>query len=209
VRTPILVALLALPLLACDNEPGEGKPTAAVAEAVAPATTPVTTAGAEKLAFSEQGSKVEFVGAKITGKHEGSFQKFSGVIDLVDLAPEKSAVTVDVDVASLKTDDAKLDEHLKTPDFFDAAKYPKARFQSTSVKKEADGKYTITGNLELHGVQKSITFPAAIRTTTESAEVDAEFVINRKDFGIVYPGKPDDLIKDDVALKLTIRALKN
>jgi polyisoprenoid-binding protein YceI len=66
----------------------------------------------------------------------------------------------------------------------------------------------VTGNLTLHGVTKAITFPATIRVTPTGFEVDAEFTINRKDFGIVYAGQQDDLIRDDVVIKLNIRASK-
>ena len=67
---------------------------------------------------------------------------------------------------------------------------------------------TVTGDLELHGEKKSISFPATITVTADGVSGTAEFSINRKDFKIVYPGKPDDLIKDDVAIKLAIRAKK-
>jgi polyisoprenoid-binding protein YceI len=66
----------------------------------------------------------------------------------------------------------------------------------------------VTGNLQLHGVTKSITFPATIKTSGDAVDVDAEFAINRKDFGVVYPGMPDDLIKDDILLHLQIHAKK-
>jgi polyisoprenoid-binding protein YceI len=66
----------------------------------------------------------------------------------------------------------------------------------------------VTGNLELHGVTKSITFPATITVQGDAVTVKADFAINRKDFGIVYPGKPDDLIKDEVLLKLNIAGKK-
>jgi polyisoprenoid-binding protein YceI len=68
--------------------------------------------------------------------------------------------------------------------------------------------HTITGNLEMHGVTKSISFPATIKFAPEAVDASSEFVINRKDFGIVYAGAADDLIKDEVALKLTIHAKK-
>jgi polyisoprenoid-binding protein YceI len=99
---------------------------------------------------------------------------------------------------------------LKTPDFFDVQKFPTARFVSTAVKPggQNGATHTITGNLELHGVTKSISFPAMIHMTGDLVHATAEFVINRKDFGIVYPGMPDDLIKDEVAIKLTIIAKK-
>jgi polyisoprenoid-binding protein YceI len=63
--------------------------------------------------------------------------------------------------------------------------------------------------LQLHGVTKSISFPTTIKVGGGGVEVDAEFAINRKDFGIVYPGMPDDLIRDDVLLRLHIRANKS
>ena len=60
----------------------------------------------------------------------------------------------------------------------------------------------------MHGVTRAITFPATIGVSANEVTVNAEFAINRKDFGIVYPGKPDDLIADDVALKFEIHAKK-
>ncbi len=60
-------------------------------------------------------------------------------------------------------------------------------------------------NFELHGVKKSITFPATIQVAPDSVSVTAEFAINRKDFGLVYAGKADDLIRDGVVIKLTIK----
>jgi polyisoprenoid-binding protein YceI len=75
----------------------------------------------------------------------------------------------------------------------------------TSVE-PAGAKQTVTGNLELHGVTKSITFPADIQITDDAVAVKAEFAINRKDFNINYPGKPNDLIRDNVVLKLDLKA---
>lgn len=206
-RIGLALALAPLVLAACDNDPAQGKAQATVAPAGSAA--PVA-AGAAKFAFSNEGSRVEYVGAKVTGKHAGGFGAFKGTVALVDGNPEKSQVTVDVDTASLTSDSDMLTGHLKSPDFFDVAKFPKATFTSTAIKAGGSGgaTHTITGNLDLHGVTKSISFPATIRTSGEAVEVDADFAINRKDFGIVYAGKPDDLIKDDVAIKLTIRAKK-
>lgn len=202
-----LVALLGL--VACDNEPGAGKPKAEVAEpaAEAPKAAPEA-AAAQTLSFSQDGSSVAFVGAKVTGKHDGSFQTFSGTVKLVDGDPTKSSVSVQIDTASLTADAEKLTNHLKSPDFFDVASNPKAAFESTAIKAGgADGAtHTVTGNLSLHGVTKAITFPATVAATANQATVKAEFVINRKDFGIVYAGMPDDLIKDDVLIKLDILA---
>jgi polyisoprenoid-binding protein YceI len=148
------------------------------------------------------------VGSKVTGKHEGKFEKISGSISLASGKAEGGRITLEADTASVKSDQEKLDGHLKSPDFFDVEKFPKAIFTSSQIKAGgANGAtHTITGELDLHGVKKSISFPATVTITPDAASGTAEFVINRKDFGIVYPGKQDDLIRDDVLLKLSLKA---
>lgn len=158
--------------------------------------------------FSEQGSSFDFVGAKVTGKHDGKIKKFSGKIELVDGDPLKSKVTVTMDMKAVETDTPKLTGHLQSPDFFDVEKFPESKFESTKIEKSADG-FTVTGNLTLHGVTKSITFPAKIDVKADQVSVNADFGINRKDFEIVYPGMPDDLIKDEVLIKLDLKAKKS
>jgi len=190
----------------CNNDPGKGKSQATVDSATAPVTAPA--AGAATYTFSNEGSKLEFVGAKVTAKHQGSFAAFRGSVAVVEADPTKSSVTAEVDMASLSVEPAKLAGHLKSPDLFDVAKFPKAKFASTAIKAGGDNgaTHTVTGNLELHGVTKAITFPAKISVVPGQVSVDAEFTINRKDFAIVYPGMPDDLIKDDVLIKLSLHA---
>ena len=157
--------------------------------------------------FRRKTRKVEFVAAKVTRSHQGSFKQFAGKIDLVPNSIPDSRVTIDIDTGSVVTDEPELTAHLKTADFFDVAKYPKATFVSTKIEPANTGGSALhhTGNLELHGVKKSITFPATIQVTPDSVAVDAEFAINRKDFGIVYAGKADDLIRDGVVIKLAIK----
>ena len=210
---PLSLALLAI--AACDNKPAEGKPKAAVEEVTQPPTQPAAAAPESgKLSsykFSQDNSKVEFTGAKVTGKHIGSFKTFSGNIRAAEGGEDASAgaVNVDIEVASLEADVEKLTAHLKSPDLLDAEKHPKATFNSTKVEKKEGSNYAVTGTFQLHGVSKLITFPATIRLAADKVEADAEFAINRKDFNITYPGKPDDLISDDVLIKLTIRAPKS
>jgi polyisoprenoid-binding protein YceI len=155
--------------------------------------------------FGPPDSKVEFTGAKLTGKHEGSFGSFEGTIGLVNNDPTMSAVQVSIDLGSLTITPPKLAGHLKSADFFDVAKFPKATFSSTTIRPSSGtSTYNVTGRLDLHGVNKPLTFPATIRTSADSIEAEAELTINRKDHGIVYPGMPDDLISDDVRIKLLI-----
>jgi len=66
----------------------------------------------------------------------------------------------------------------------------------------------VTGDFNLHGQTKSITFPAKITVTDAEVSVDSEFSINRKDFGIVYAGKADDLIRDDVVIRLKLNSAR-
>ena len=159
--------------------------------------------------ITSENSKIEFIGAKVTGHHNGSFKKISGTIDYAGQI-EKSRVSITIDSSSLETDTPDLTKHLKTADFFDVAKYPEAKFESTEIKPggEKGASHTVTGNLTLHGVTKSVTFPATITVNPGVITVESSFAINRKDFAINYPGKTDDLIRDDVALTLHVKATK-
>jgi polyisoprenoid-binding protein YceI len=187
-------------------DPAANKPKASVGNAAPESGAPKT--GGETLTISPENSKVDFVAAKVTRSHNGSFKQFAGTIDLVNNNVEQSIVTINIDTASVTADDDQLTGHLKTPDFFDVAKFPKATFVSTKIEPNtANGAtHTITGNFDLHGVKKSISFPATIQLAPDSVSANAEFSINRKDFGINYPGKADDLIRDGVVIKLTIKA---
>jgi polyisoprenoid-binding protein YceI len=203
------VTLACAAVSACDNEPGKGKTAAGVSAAVtAPAAPTMGDTRGKRFVFSNADSKLEWTAAKVTRKHDGSFQEFQGTIDLVDKDPTKSSVAVEIGIASVFTDVEHLMSHLKTPDLLDAAQFPKAHFQSTQIVAGGDNgaSHTVTGNFELHGVSKSIRFPATLTVADSAVDVAAEFVIKRQDFGIVYPGAPDDLIKDDVLIKLHIHA---
>jgi polyisoprenoid-binding protein YceI len=200
------VVLSALVLLAACGNPATNKSQAVTGEAA-----PVNpqTVGGQKYSITPENSKVEWIGSKVTGHHNGSFQKFSGQVDYSG-NPETSRVEINIDSSSITADDPKLTEHLKTADFFDVAKFPQATFVSTAIKPGGDkgASHTVTGNLTLHGVTKAVTFPATIAATPEAITVDSSFSINRKDFGINYAGAADNLIRDDVVLTLKIRATK-
>src|SRR5437879_10186031 len=199
------LSLIAFLSFACAN-PAANKSKASVTNA-APETKPAKPAVAETLVISPENSKVEFVATKVTRSHNGSFKQFNGTIDLLGNSAEQSRVTIDIEMGSVVTDEDQLTGHLKTPDFFDVGKYPKATFVSTKIEPSATGgpAYTVTGNFDLHGIKKSISFPATIQIAPDNISVNAEFAINRKDFGILYPGKADDLIRDGVVIKLSLK----
>ncbi|HVJ19153.1 MAG TPA: YceI family protein [Polyangiaceae bacterium] len=204
---PTLITAGALGLLvqACDNAPKAGaqlsvKELGAAADTKAPQ-------GSSRYVFDQQSSKVTWVGAKVTGKHDGSFERFTGNIDLVGDSPQKGKVSVELDATSLSSDNPKLTKHLKSADFFDAAQYPKVRFTSTEVKPAgAAGKYLVSGNLDLHGVSKAVSFPATIEKKGDGVHAEAEFTFNRRDFNINYDGMANDLIKNEVSVRLSINA---
>ncbi|HEV8140926.1 MAG TPA: YceI family protein [Pyrinomonadaceae bacterium] len=206
----LLLSILAVALLtfACAD-PAANKTKATVGNA-APESAAAKPANAETLPISTENSKVEFVAAKVTRSHNGSFKKFSGTIDLVNNKPEDSRVSIDIEANSVETDEPDLTKHLQTPDFFDVAKYPKATFDSTKIEPGSNDlgrqSYMVTGNFELHGIKKAITFPATIQIANDKVTVSAEFSINRKDWNLTYPGKADDLIRDGVVIKLNVSA---
>lgn len=208
VRLSIVVTIFSglIFLTACSN-PAADKTKAVTGEATKTASP--AAAASQKYLITPQNSKIEFIGAKVTGHHNGSFGDFSGQIDYTGNV-ETSRVSINIKTESIATDTPDLTKHLKTADFFDVAKFPEATFVSTAIKAggEKGASHTVTGNLTMHGVTKAVTFPATINVTPDAATVESSFSINRKDFGINYAGAADNLIRDDVVLTLHIRATK-
>lgn len=198
--------LLPVLLLGCSN-PADDVPNATTAQADTTTAAPQD-ATAEVLPINPETTKVEFVGSKVTGSHDGGFKELKGTFHLVAARPEESRLEAVIDMNSTWSDSERLTGHLKNEDFFDVEKYPTAEFVSTKIvpNEDGEGTHTITGNLTLHGVTKAITFPAMIEVTDSEAVLKSEFAINRKDFEIVYSGKSDDLVRDEVVIKLSIRA---
>lgn len=202
-------ALAALFFVACSSEVDD-KPAAEVTPVAAPA--PVVPVQAEPAPPPPAGpgqtlaatGSIRFVAAKVTRDHQGEFGNFEGQATLQD--GQIAALRFVVNVDSVTTDTSKLTEHLKSPDFFDVATHPTATFESTSITPggENGATHTVSGTLDLHGQRHAITFPATITVTESGATARAEFTIDRTTWGIVYPGKPDDLIQNNVLLKVDL-----
>ena len=136
----------------------------------------------------------------------GLFGTPTGSLTIDPKQPEKASLTVEIPMNEVRTSSTKLDEHLKTPDFLDSAKYPTAKFVSTSIKvngNEAD----ITGNLTLHGVTRPVTIDAQFTgagTHPMNKKLNIGFsgttTIKRSDFGI---DKFVPLVSDEVKLAIT------
>ena len=208
--------MIPLLLAACAADVGEGKPKAEVVGApttaapAAPAAAggtlavPALSSGA-RLAIDPQKSSLGALGAKVTATHPITFHTFDGAVGLD--GDQVAAVAFAAEVASLESDGPRLTAHLKKPDFLDAATYPTATFASTEVKAGGDGgTHTVTGDLTIRGQTRRVSFPATIAVTAADVTANAEFVINRHDFGVEYPGKPDDLVQDNVVLKIAFVA---
>ncbi|HEX9010885.1 MAG TPA: YceI family protein [Holophagaceae bacterium] len=158
-------------------------------------------------------SQVAFQIRHFVSKVSGRFAKFSGEIRVDTKDITKSSVEVTIDAASINTDNQTRDNHLKSPDFFDVAKFPTITFKSTAVKEVAKGKLEITGDFTLHGVTKQITFPITNAGTAKGMQpgsvvagfTDGALTINRNDYGIkTFPG----VLGDDVAISLDVEADK-
>ena len=159
-----------------------------------------TVADAKTYAISGD-STISFIGSKVTGSHDGGFKDFSGTIAVANgmIAPS-SQIKIQMD--SLWSDSNRLTAHLKNSDFFDVPNFPTAEFVVTSLSENGE----LTGNLTMRGVTKSITFPAEIDVSDSSVSLKAEFDIKRFDWGIAYKGKANDLIRDEVVIKLDVTA---
>jgi polyisoprenoid-binding protein YceI len=153
-------------------------------------------------------SSIDFVAAKVTRDHKGKFKNFDGTLEYTGGKP--IGVSFEIDLSSVETDTEKLTAHLKTADFFDVATYPKATFVSTSLTEAAGGPparttHELRGILDLHGVKKEVTIPVRAEVTPDGVRTTSQFTIDRHDWGINYKGMADDLIKDEVLMKLDLR----
>lgn len=199
------IAVSAVLFTACEKPP--------VAQA-APATPVFTPAKADGKEFKIDvaASKIEWIGTKVTGKHNGTINLKSGSVFVKDGAVVAGKFVADM--ASLDDKDLsgeyhdKLNKHLKSDEFFDVEKFPEGIFEISSVEASANGA-TVKGNLTLKGVTHGVTFDANIvveKNVPKAAK--ATFNIDRKKWGIVYPGKPDDLISDTINLTLDLKIKK-
>ena len=206
IKIASLAALASLAIIVgCSKNPAENVPAAEVKTATNANAITLVPAVAKTFTFGPETSTIDFIGSKVTGRHKGGFKKFTGELNVIEdrLVPAGNKVVINTD--SLWSDADRLTGHLKSPDFFDAAKFPTATFVTTGIEKGTTNS-TVTGNLTLHGVTKQISFPATIQFTNGAVNLSAEFVLNRHDFDMKYSGKADDLIRQEVVLKLKVSA---
>jgi polyisoprenoid-binding protein YceI len=150
----------------------------------------------------------------------GDFDKSTATINVDDKDVTKSAINVDIDTASINTKSQKRDDHLKSPDFFDATKFPKITFKSTKIEKVSDKKLKVTGDLTMHGVTKPVVLDVDLSDQwTDPKEwggnthqgVKAVGKVNRNDFGLKWQKALDKggvVLGDDVNLVINAEHVK-
>ena len=149
---------------------------------------------------------------------KGSFSGLSGVLTENTADATLSSVEASVDVATVHTGDEKRDGHLKSADFFDAEKYPKLTFKSTSVTKKGGSECAVAGDLTIHGVTKPATFavdgpsaPGKDPYGNTRIGLSATAKINRKDFGLAWNTALETggfLVGDEIAITLDVEFVK-
>jgi polyisoprenoid-binding protein YceI len=145
---------------------------------------------------------------------DGRFRDFEGVIKYDAQNPANSSVQFTVQAASIATENDDRDKHLKSPDFFDAAKFPTLAFTSTKVAAKGANAFDVTGNLTMHGVTKVVTIPATFRGTVqvqkgEKAGFQSSFTVNRLDYGVAWNRAIEGggaMLGDEVTINVKIEA---
>jgi polyisoprenoid-binding protein YceI len=148
---------------------------------------------------------------------KGDFSKVTGSVEFDQAKPAATRIDATIDATSVNTNEPKRDAHLKSPDFFDVAKYPALTFKSKSVTPAGAHKFNVQGDLTLHGVTKTVTL--AVETTAEIKDpwgntrfgANATTRINRKEFGLTWNQALEAggvAVSEDVDITLDIELVK-
>jgi polyisoprenoid-binding protein YceI len=148
----------------------------------------------------------------------GSFSGVSGTVIYDPAAPGETTIDATIDLNTVNTNDEKRDGHLKSPDFFDVAKYPVMSFKSKHVATHPSGDHHVTGDLTLHGVTKEITL--VVEEVSNEAKdpwgntklgASVKGKIKRSDFGLTWNAPVETggvLVGDDVKIEFDLQFLK-
>ena len=147
----------------------------------------------------------------------GQFKTYDAKVEIDETTKELIGVEANIKVASLTTENSKRDGHLKSPDFFDVAKFPSITFLSKEVKKIGMNKYEMIGDLTIKGITKTITLKGEYTGFIDAGKMGgkrigytAEAIINRKDFELNWNRNLDQggvLVGDEVVIELKIQAV--
>jgi polyisoprenoid-binding protein YceI len=148
----------------------------------------------------------------------GAFTKVAGSVHGDENDPTHATVEATIDTSSIDTREAKRDEHLRSPDFLDVAKYPTMTFHSKKIAKTGDGRYDVTGDLTLHGVTREVVLhvegPSPAMKDPRGglrAGASATARISRRDFGITWSKALDGggvVVGDDIDVTIDVEGVK-
>jgi polyisoprenoid-binding protein YceI len=176
----------------------------------------LVSAETETFTFDKNHTLVGFRIRHVVSKVDGRFKDYEGIIQLDRQNPATSKVDLTIQAASIDTGAPDRDNHLRSADFFDVAKYPTITFKSTKVESKGKDDFLVTGDFTMHGVTKSIEVPVksggfARAGKTEKAGFEIALTLNRKDYGIVWNRTLDQggtLLGDDVEITVQVEANK-
>jgi polyisoprenoid-binding protein YceI len=157
-------------------------------------------------------SSVAFTARHVFSKVAGSFTTFNGTLTIDRANLEKSSVEAVIDVGSVTTASEKRDAHLKTPDFFDAAKFASITFKSKAWKKTGEDTFDVTGDLTMHGVTKEVVLKTKLLGFGDGLQGayvsgwEASTTLNRLDYGINGPAWLGKAVGDDIPITISIEA---
>jgi len=162
---------------------------------------------------STMGFQVRHLFSQVPGK----FDDFSGQVQFNEADPANSSVAEKIKAASIDTGNEQRDKDLRSPNFFNAAKYPEITFKSKSVKKTGDNTADITGDLTMHGVTKEVVLKAELLGKGAGMQGktvsgwEATTALKRSDFGISWNKAVEgtQIVGDDVQIDLRVEADKN
>lgn len=145
----------------------------------------------------------------------GRLGKAQGRIDFDPAHPQRTVIDVAIDPSTVDTGDEKRDGHLKSPDFFDVATYPKITFRSTKVEAKDGHRYVVSGNLTIRDVTKPVSFETELEGIADGPQggkflgATATLAINRTDWGLVWnmPIPNGVLVGEKVRIELGLEAL--
>lgn len=172
----------------------------------------VSAAEGTELAVNTADSQVSWLGKKISGEHYGDVAITAGTLVVSGDQLVGGDFTFDLNTINVMDLEGeykeKLENHLKSDDFFDVANHPEATFEITGVEAGADANViVVSGNLTIRGVTKNITFDAQVLELSEtSAHFTADFNIEREEWGVNYAGQADDLISKEINFKIALVA---
>ena len=141
---------------------------------------------------------------------KGNFTTFSGTFDYDITSKTLNSAEGIIEVSSIDTNNDQRDHHLKNEDFFNVAKFPKMTFRSTSVKKNPDGSFEVTGIVNVLGVDREVVLPVTIAGPVDDPwgnqriGVECSTVLNRRDLGITH--SPASMIGDKVKIHIEVEA---